>query len=216
MRQTMRATAAAKNGAKSQPGMVSAQRLVVHGEAPAVADEPAEGESAGETGEGEEDGFADVPRREEQPAEHGDEERAEEDGAADREGFGEGERGEEAAGLVLEGEDREEADDGGGGGGEERAGDFLGGGDDGLRDLGIPGRGGHGAALAAAFLLQIDEMLRDVFRHDDAEIDHHADGDGDAGEAHDVGADAGETHDEKGEEHAERQADRDGEAGADV
>ena len=189
---------------------------VVDREAPAVADEPAEGEAAGETGEGEEDRFADVPRREEEAAEDGDEEGAEEDGAADCERFGEGERGEEAAGLVLEGEDREEADDGGGGGGEEGAGDFLGGGDDGLRDLGVEGRRGHGAARAAAFLLQIDEMLRDIFRHDDAEIDHHADGDGDAGEAHDVGADAGEAHDEKGEEHAERQAEGDGEAGADV
>jgi hypothetical protein len=45
--------------------------------------------------------------------------------------------------------------------------------------------------------------------HHDRGVDHHADGDGDAAERHDVGVDPLRVHDTEGGEHAERQADED-------
>ena len=144
------------------------------------------------------------------------EQRAEQHRAADRERLRERERLEQPARLILEREDRQETDHGGGGGREQRPGDFLRGVDHGGGDLGIERRTRHRAALGAATLLQVDEVLRDVFGHDDPEIDHHPDRDRDAGEAHDVGADPSQVHHEKREEHAQRQGDGDREAGADV
>ena len=50
-------------------------------------------------------------------------------------------------------------------------------------------------------------MLVRVLDHDDGGVDHGADGDGDAAEAHDVGAQAQQLHAEIGDQHAERQRD---------
>ena len=55
-----------------------------------------------------------------------------------------------------------------------------------------------------------------VLRDDDPGVDQHADGDGDARQAHDVGRDAGVVHAEEREEHGERQRQRDDENGSDV
>ena len=49
------------------------------------------------------------------------------------------------------------------------------------------------------------EMLVRVLDHDDGRIDHGADGDGDAAEAHDVGAEAQQLHGGEGDQDADRQ-----------
>ncbi len=205
-----------EGGGEEPAGDVERPAVVVERQSVSVRQIPAEGEAGGEAGEQDERGLAHLPGREEQAAEGGHEEHADEHGSADGEGLGEGERDEEAAGLVGEGEEGEKTDDGGGGGGEERAGDLVGARDDGGGDFLVPRRGRHGAVFAPALRLQVEKVLGDVLRHDDAEIHHHADGDDDAGEAHEVGAHAEEVHDEKREQHAERQADGGGEAGAQV
>ena len=51
------------------------------------------------------------------------------------------------------------------------------------------------------------EPLMGVLDHDDRGIDHCADGDGDAAEAHDVGAEPQQPHADIGDQHAERQRD---------
>ncbi len=50
-------------------------------------------------------------------------------------------------------------------------------------------------------------MLVRVLDHDDGGVDHGADGDGDAAEAHDVGRQAERVHAGVGDQHAERQRD---------
>ena len=55
-----------------------------------------------------------------------------------------------------------------------------------------------------------------VLDHDDRGVDHRADGDGDAAEAHDVGAQAQQVHAEIGDQHAERQRDDGDQRAADV
>ena len=55
-----------------------------------------------------------------------------------------------------------------------------------------------------AVLVALD-VLVDVLDHDDDRVDHRADGDGDAAEAHDVGADALHVHDDERQEHRHRQ-----------
>ena len=49
------------------------------------------------------------------------------------------------------------------------------------------------------------EMLVRVLDHDDGGVDHGADRDRDAAEAHDVGADAQRLHGDEGDQHADRQ-----------
>ena len=51
------------------------------------------------------------------------------------------------------------------------------------------------------------QPLMGVLDHDDRGVDHGADGDGDAAEAHDVGAQAQQPHADIGDQHAERQRD---------
>ena len=53
--------------------------------------------------------------------------------------------------------------------------------------------------------LQPFQMLVRVLDHDDGGIDHGADGDGDAAQAHDVGVDAERAHGDEGDQHADRQ-----------
>ena len=157
-----------------------------------------------------------MPGREQQTAEHRDQQGAEQHRPADGEGLGQRERLKQPARLVAQRKDGEKADDRRGGGGQQRTGHLLRRPHDRIRNFMIKGRGRHRPVLFPALLLQVHEVLRDVLRHDDAEINHHANGDRDAGQAHDVCPDAESVHDQKGEEHAERQADRDGQAGADV
>ena len=52
-----------------------------------------------------------------------------------------------------------------------------------------------------------------IFNHDDRRIDHCADGDGDAAQAHDVGVDPLEIHDDKSNQDRHRQG-KDGDQGA--
>ncbi len=61
----------------------------------------------------------------------------------------------------------------------------------------------------------LDESER-VLGHDDAGIDEHANRDGDAGEAHDVGGDAGVVHAQERHQHGERQRKRDDQDRAEV
>ena len=68
-------------------------------------------------------------------------------------------------------------------------------------------------AARVAFGLQPLEMLVRVLDHDDGGIDHGADGDGDAAQAHDVGVHAQQAHGDEGDQHADRQHD-DGHQGA--
>ena len=49
------------------------------------------------------------------------------------------------------------------------------------------------------------QMLVGVLDHDDGRVDHRADGDGDAAEAHDVGAEAERLHGGEGHQDADRQ-----------
>ncbi len=48
-------------------------------------------------------------------------------------------------------------------------------------------------------------MLMRILDHDDRRVDHGADGDGDAAQAHDVGGDPERVHEDVGDEDAERQ-----------
>ena len=66
----------------------------------------------------------------------------------------------------------------------------------------------HALAIARIDLPLLDEAER-VLGDDDAGVDEDADGDGDAGEAHDVRRDAGVVHPEEGAEHGQRQRNRD-------
>ena len=60
------------------------------------------------------------------------------------------------------------------------------------------------AGIDAALLHEPERVLGD----DDAGVDEHADGDGDAGEAHDVRRDAGVVHPEERHQHGQRQRHR--------
>jgi len=66
---------------------------VLQRQAPAVVQEPAEGAAAGEPGQGDENGPAHLPGWKQQPAEHRHEQHPAQHGAADRERFGDRERG---------------------------------------------------------------------------------------------------------------------------
>src|SRR5581483_5847345 len=56
----------------------------------------------------------------------------------------------------------------------------------------------------------------DVFRHDDAHVRDIADGDGNAGQGHDVAVDAEPVHDDEADEHGEGQGGHDGQRAAQV
>ena len=71
-------------------------------------------------------------------------------------------------------------------------------------------------AIVAVLLLVLFGLADDVFGHDDACVDEHADGDGDAAERHDVRRDACALHEEECAEHSERQRNRDDEDAAEM
>ena len=106
---------------------------------------------------------------------------------------------EELAFLAGEGEDRDEGQH-----------------DDGHREedgaahetRGVEHRGGDGAAVTQVHPPLLDEA-EGVLRDDDGRVDEDADGDGDAGQRHDIGGDAEVAHEEKGDQHGERDRDRD-------
>ncbi|MGY4504453.1 hypothetical protein ACVWYH_008410 [Bradyrhizobium sp. GM24.11] len=97
-----------------------------------------------------------------------------------RECLGEGKRAEQPSFLRFQREDWQERN-GDDQQAEEQRRSHLGGGLDEDRDAGLAGIG----AL---------QVLVCVFDHDDCGVDHGADGDGDAAQAHDVGADSEQLH----------------------
>ncbi len=115
------------------------------------------------------------------------------------EGLGVGERLEQPAFLRFQREDRQEGDGDDEQAEEERGADL----DRGL-DQHLAARLARRRAL---------KPLVGVLDHDDGGVDHRADGDGDAAEAHDVGAEAQQPHADIGDQNAERQRD-DGDEGA--
>ena len=116
--------------------------------------------------------------------------------------LGVGERLEQAAFLRFEREDRQERHRDDQQAEEERGSDLDGGLDQHLRPR-LVGR--------RAF-----QVLVRVLDHDDRGVDHRADGDGDAAEAHDVGAQAQHIHAEIGDQHSDRQRDDGDQRTADV
>ena len=109
------------------------------------------------------------------------------------EGLGVGKRLEQPALLRLQREDRQEGDRDDEQAEEERRAHL---------DRGLDQH--LGPRLAGRRAL---EPLMRVLDHDDGGIDHGADGDGDAAEAHDVGAQAQQPHADIGDQHAKRQRD---------
>jgi hypothetical protein len=69
-----------------------------------------------------------------------------------------------------------------------------------LHDDVARGRARHSAGADALFFMI--QMLVRVLDHDDRAVDHHADGDRDAAQAHDVGVDAEQVHHQQADEHA--------------
>ena len=108
-------------------------------------------------------------------------------------GLGEGQGLEEAAGLFLEGEDRQKGDR-----------DHQQGVEEGGPDL--HGRVGDDVPMPLFAPVAL-EMLVGVLDHDDGGVDHGADGDGDPAQAHDVGVDPLTVHDDKGHEDGDGQGD---------
>ena len=115
------------------------------------------------------------------------------------EGLGVGERLEQPSLLRFQREDRQERDGDDEQAEEQRRADL-----DGSLDQDLAARLARWGAL---------KPLMRVLDHDDGGVDHGADGDGDAAEAHDVGAEPQEPHADIGNENAERQGD-DGDEGA--
>ncbi len=106
-------------------------------------------------------------------------------------GLGEGQRLEQATGLLGEGEHRGEGNRDHQERIKERRSDFAGGIQD---DLPV--------GFAAAIALQ---MLVGVLDHDDRGVDHGTDGNGNAAQAHDIGVDPLGMHDHKGQQNGHRQ-----------
>ena len=117
----------------------------------------------------------------------------EEGRGAHGEGLGVGKRLEEASFLRLEGEDRQEGDRDDEQAEEESGSDLDGGLDQHL--------------VARLVWRRLLKPLMGILDHDDGGVHHGADGDGDAAEAHDVGAQAEQPHADIGDQHAERQRD---------
>ncbi|CAM5201330.1 hypothetical protein BTHI11S_04872 [Bosea thiooxidans] len=109
------------------------------------------------------------------------------------EGLGEGERPEQATLLRFQGEDRQERDGDDEQAEEQRRADLASRLD---QDL-------------DAWLVRLSpfQVLVGVLDHDDGGVDHRADGDGDAAEAHDVGAKPQRLHRREGHQDADRQHD---------
>ncbi len=59
-------------------------------------------------------------------------------------------------------------------------------------------------------------MPFDVLDHDDGAVDHHADGDGQSAEGHQVGGDAEPAHADEGDKDRERNRERHHEAGSEA
>ena len=118
------------------------------------------------------------------------------------EGLGVGERLEQAAFLRLQREDRKERHGDDQEAEEQRRTDLDGGLDQHLGPRLVRGR---------PF-----QMLVGVLDHDDRGVDHRADGDGDAAEAHDVGAQAQQIHAEIGDQYPDRQRDDGDQRAADM
>ena len=108
-------------------------------------------------------------------------------------GLGVGQGLEETAALGAQGEDGQEGDGDHQEGEEQRGPHFLGG----LQDQGAPGRV-RGGVL---------DVLVGVFDHDHRGVHHDPDGEGDAAQAHDVGADARGVHDGQGDQDPQGQGD---------
>ncbi len=131
--------------------------------------------------------------------EQGHQHRRERDGQKAREqhgeGLGIGKRLEQPARLVLERKDRQEPDGDHEQREKERRPHFLRRVDDHV----------NARTVDAARLLPVFELFVGVLDHDDRGVHHGADGDGDAGEAHDVRADPQIVHADKGDEDGDRQ-----------
>jgi len=119
------------------------------------------------------------------------------------EGLGVGQGSEQLSFRPGEREDREEGDDRHQDRSGDRRADLAGGLVDDLD---------HRAAAGLVLL----EVPDDVFREDDAHIDHGADGDGDAAQAHQVRIDAEELHENETDHHRQRHGDADDEAASQV
>ena len=145
----------------------------------------------------------------EERAEHGDERDGEHSGADHREGFRPRERMEKFPGLAGELEDGDEGEDDDRHREEDRAADLL--------------RGGEGDAprfvageRAGEFGFLLLAVAEDVFGHHDRGVHEHADGDGDAGERHDVRLDAELLHQNKRDEDRGGERERDDEDAAEM
>ena len=146
------------------------------------------------------------PAAEQDRTEHGNEGHGDDRCRQDRERLCERERVEQLAFLPGQREDRYKGEQDDRHRKEDGAADETGGFEDGLPDpLAI-------ARIHAALFNMSECVLGD----DDARIHEHADGDGNAGEAHDVRRHAGIVHPEKRQQHRERQRNRDDQDRADV
>ena len=130
-------------------------------------------------------------------------------GADQSEGLGIGQGMEELAFLAGEQEDRHEGEDDDQHGEHQGPSDLGGGGQGLVPDLG----GGQPACQAGRGAFAVAD---DVLGHDDARIHQDADGDGDAGEGHDVRRDAELVHQDEGDEDGGRQRQGDDEDAAEV
>ena len=120
----------------------------------------------------------------------------EDDGCADGEGLRERERAEQLPFLAGEEEDRDERNERVRDGGDNRAADF-------------------GCAVEDFLEMTLlfvagGDVTVDVLRHDDSHVAHVADGDGEAGQRHDVGINAEAIHQDEAEPDGKRQRDEDG------
>jgi hypothetical protein len=122
--------------------------------------------------------------------------------AGHREGLGEGQRREQPPFLAFQREHREEGNSDDEQREEQRRADFLAGGEHGVGALGL------GVLLGQAL-----QVLVGVLDHHDGGVDHGADGDGDASQAHQIGVHAQRAHGDEGDQHADRQH-QDGDQGA--
>ena len=122
--------------------------------------------------------------------------------AGEREDDGQRDRPEHLALQPLQGEQRQEDDDDDDDARSYRRGDFAGGAEDQVQRRQV--------------FLRLGELAFDVLDDDHRRIDQHADGDGEAAEAHQVGRQAVHAHQDEGGEGRQRQHQRDDQRGAQV